>query len=155
MRHALSTLGLVEDDGTDMKVIVDPWRDFARLSTPGRLATTWAAAAGLGVDAGCMLQTTLASVEPGYALRESHLLQLMEVAAGECGPRAGAGGAPPAAGSEPGTPDSTGTSVLEALCELGVFFDGGDSRYAPRVAARSALAPGGGEGGAEGRRRRR
>ncbi|NBB90216.1 MAG: hypothetical protein GVY23_03295 [Spirochaetes bacterium] len=147
VRHAFSTLGLVEDDGTDMKVIVDSWRDFARLSTPGRLATTWAAAAGLGVDAGCVLQTTLTSVEPGYALRESHLLQLMEVAAGECGTRSVAGSAAPAVGPEPATSDSAGTSVLEVLCELGVFFDGGEARYAPRAAARSALAPGEDGGG--------
>ncbi len=146
VRHALSTLGLVEDDGTDMKVIVDHWRDFARLSTPGRLATTWAAAAGIGADAGCVLQTTLASVEPGYALRDSHLLQLMEVGAIECeaGGARGAAGVTGMAGAT-GPADSSAGSVLEALCDLGVFFDAGDNRYAPRAAARSSPASEGAE----------
>ncbi|NBF39729.1 MAG: hypothetical protein GVY14_04880 [Spirochaetes bacterium] len=162
VRHALSTLGLVEDDGTDMKLIVDPWRDFARLSTPGRLATTWAAAAGIGAEAGCVLQTTLASVATGYALRDSHLLQLMEVAAIECGtagtgdslqPDAARSGAAGGAGqrsgaaAESGPEDAAAAGILEALCELGVFFGSGDNRYAPRAAARSSLVSDGAKGG--------
>ncbi|MFP4566352.1 MAG: hypothetical protein ACLFNX_07595, partial [Spirochaetaceae bacterium] len=121
VRRALSVLGLVEDNGTEMHVIVDSWRELARLSTSGRLATAWAAAAGLGEEAGCVVQTTLLSVEPGYALKDAHLLQLMEAVARAC--------------DAPARPD---TAVLEALRALGVFFDAGDDRYAPRTAARAA-----------------
>lgn len=128
---ALTALGLAES--TDGEVIAVPhaWQELARLTVAGRTALLWATAAGLadrGGDGACVLQTLLPALEPGYALRDTHLLQLLGIAASRCGAAAPAD-------------RSTGEAVLDRLCELGVLARTGDETYAPVRRARELLSP--------------
>jgi hypothetical protein len=153
LRAALAALGLTSEDGAAVRPLVESWRDISRLSRSGRLAVVWAAAATAAADAtsaadaaeaapsppadrdvaACALRTTLLGLTPGRAVRDAHLLQLLEVAATRCGGthrhRAGPGG-------DGGMPLET---VLDRLCELGVLAETGDHQLAPTRGALELL----------------
>lgn len=132
----LTALGLADSSDGTVTAVPAVWQELARLSVPGRTALVWATAAGLtdrggaataGDPAGaCILRTLLPALEPGYALRDTHLLQLLGVAAARCG--------------HAGLSDrSAGEDVLDRLCELGVLVQTRDASFAPVRAARQLL----------------
>lgn len=155
LRGALAALGLTRDDRAEVQPVVESWRDISRLSRSGRLAVVWAAAATATAAAdpaavtpsppgdrdvtACALRTTLLGLTPGRALRDSHLLQLLEVAATRCGAAPGRTTGP---GGDGGLPLE---AVLDRLCELGVLAEIGDHHVAP---TRGALELLGGTAGA-------
>ncbi len=126
LRAALTELGLAAEHGTELHPVLDAWRDIAALSRRGRLATVWAAAAGSSALA-CALRAAFASLEPGYAVRGYHLLQLIRIAAPRCTAAAGRIESPHRRPLE----STTDETLLERLCGLGVIEDRGENYYAP------------------------
>lgn len=182
LRWTLTSLGLARDEGGDLQPDVDAWRELAGLSAEGRLSTVWAVAALVPAEPdderedtgaagrprhseapselGCALQALLGELQPGCAMRGSHILQLLGIAAARCSREAGhaaPGGRP--AGGAPGAGATAGwghgpapdEELLDGLCRIGVLAEAGDNRYtsAPEAARVAAGAGDPGEGAAE------
>ncbi|MFP3960639.1 MAG: hypothetical protein ACLFUX_10750, partial [Spirochaetaceae bacterium] len=123
LRRALRDLGLTEESDSEIRPVVDAFRDFARLSRSGRLALLWSAAAGLGATGACTVRTVLRALADGTAMRESHVLQLSRLAAGRCG-------------GAPLTEDA-----LDTLCVAGVLTETAETLYTATAGAVGLAAP--------------